>query len=170
MGMNIPVRRETRFQKDQSRRRARRAAVQGDQEIIDIINQIGPNVGKKAMRKSLRRGAKEVVMPTAKAMAPRDTGQLEKSLTVRAQKRSRSKFGYDVVVRPTSPAAKYAFALEFGTKYVAADPFLRPAGYSNRQKVFDFAIWDVKKVLKEMGHTFKSAKRAQTYSIVPPRL
>ena len=131
--------------------------VHGEREIIDIINLIGPTVGKKAMRQSLRRGAKFVV-EDAKALAPRDTGQLERSISARAQKRSRTSFGYSAIIKPDSPAAKYGFALEFGTKHIAADPFLRQAGYANRQKTYEFAVVDVKRVLRSMGRASRRAR------------
>lgn len=125
--------------------------VTGDQEIIEIIGLLEPKLGKKAMRKSLRAAAKTIILPEAKIRVPVDTGELEESLTVRAMSRSRTRYGYEVVTRPTSDAAEYAMVVEFGTKHTPAAKYLRDSGYGNERRVVDFAIRDVKEVIKEMN-------------------
>ncbi len=132
----------------QTRRGKQRVA--GDREIIEIINLIGGKLAKKAMRKSLRKATKDIVLAEAINRVPFDTGQLEESLTVRAMKRSRSGFGYEVRVRKGSPAEEYAQVLEFGTKRVRAQPFLRVSGYSNEPRVLDLVLQDIRQVMKEL--------------------
>lgn len=122
----------------------------GDQEIIDMITSLEPKFGKKAMRKTLRNATKEIILPESKRLVPEDTGALKKSLTVRAMKRSRSRFGYEVVTRPSSPAAKYAASVEFGTKHKEATSFLRRAAYGNERRVFDHAVDTVAEVISEL--------------------
>jgi len=46
---------------------------------------------KKILRKTLREAAKFIVLPTAKSMAPKDSGTLKKSLKVRSVKNGRAR-------------------------------------------------------------------------------
>lgn len=122
-------------------------AITGDKEIDALLKNLEVKVANKFVRQGLRRVAKDIVLPDAKRQAPVDTGQLEKSLTVRAGRRSRTGPSYTVVSRPRGGVdqAHYAWSVEFGTKHMQADPFLRPALYGNRDaitKLLSDDLWD----------------------------
>ena len=101
---------------------------------------------KKLTRKATRKSARDIVLPDAKAMAPRDEGDLEKSLTVRSVPRSRKQFGHRVQTRDGffQGDEYYAGFQEFGwDDKPEGDPFLRPALYSNEgriRKTFKVAV------------------------------
>jgi len=126
------------------------AILYGDREIMEILEMLEPSVGKKAMRKTLRKATKDIVLPDARNRAPHDTGELEKSLTVRAMERSRLKYGYEVVSRPGSESASYAARVELGTKHRESDPFLRAALYTNHKAVQEAMIFGIKEAIREL--------------------
>ena len=60
-------------------------------------------------------------------LSPFDTGQLRRSITLKV-----SSSGYDAT---TGVSASYAPYLEYGTRFSAAQPFLKPS-YNIQKKVF----------------------------------
>ncbi len=133
---------------------ARKGAVivTGEKAIDKKLRKLEPKIQKKVVKKALRAAVKEIILPDAKAAAPIDSGKLEKSLTVRALKRSRKGFGFAVVTREIkgTDTPFYGQFHEFGTKYIRADPYLRPAGYGNEQKVRARLAEGVRKELRAL--------------------
>lgn len=128
------------------------AYVDGDKELMQQLAGLEGKIGRKIAQGALRRAAKKVILPEAKAMVPVDTGQLEGSLKVKALARSRRVFGVAVVAGEGFFKGEefYGGFVEFGTKHMEADPFLRPAGYANREKVLRLVVQDVKDQIKAM--------------------
>ena len=96
-----------------------------------LLQAIPVSLARKGARKATRAAAK-LVLAEARALVPHDTGELERSLKVRARKRSRTHrgtVGHSVV---TGGDAFYGKFVELGTSHQAADPFLRPALWGNR--------------------------------------
>lgn len=94
---------------------------------IPEIDKALAELERKAQRKivsSAMRKAMKIVQAEAKNNAPVDTGELKKSIKVRAGKRRRGAITIDV--RTQDPNHKEKF-LEFGTVKMAARPFMRPA-------------------------------------------
>lgn len=134
--------------------------VTGDKAVERMLLRLPEDLRKKALRPALRKAAKDVVLPAAKRnlqdQVESGTGELMKSLKVRAIKRSRVKFGAAVILRGVSDSVVdvskfYGLFLEFGltktspprrhrktgksTGDLPAQPFLRPALYDNKRRV-----------------------------------
>jgi len=93
---------------------------------------------KKLSRQATRKAAKDIVLPDAKRNVPHDTGDLERSLTVRAIKRSRSRVGHSVETKDGFFKGNqfYGGFIEFGwDDKPEGDPFLRPALYGNENRI-----------------------------------
>jgi HK97 gp10 family phage protein len=111
--------------------------VTGVKELDAQLKLVEANVGRKAGRKATREGAK-IVAADAKRLVAHDTGLLESSIKVRALKKQRTRFGHGVAMGAEYVAEglpHYGRFVELGTKYMDADPFLRPALYGNANEV-----------------------------------
>lgn len=125
----------------------------GYRELDRKLASLEPKIQKKVGRKVLRDAVKAIVLPKAKAGAPIDTGQLEKSLTVRAMKRSRkARIGFEVTTGGKNRKGEYFYGWfhEFGTKHMKSDPFLRPAGYSSEGEIRDVLAGGIRTELKKL--------------------
>lgn len=105
----------------------------GSKELDAALKAFTPAVQKQILRKATRAVSKPV-MQQARAWAPHDTGALEKSIKVRALKRSRRNkdiVGTRVVTSGGDSLFQgdqyYGGFQEFGTKYMEANPFMQPA-------------------------------------------
>lgn len=91
-------------------------------------------VQKKVLGPALREAAK-LFLAEAKARAPVKSGLLQRSLIIRASKRSRSRISFGVFFKNVEKLVKYAggkryfypFAVEYGHVRAPAHPFLRTA-------------------------------------------
>lgn len=126
--------------------------VEGAREIDAILSQVEPRIAKKLYSGALKRAAQNIILPEAKDRVPVDSGDLEDSLVARAMKRSRTRFGWEVRTREGFFKGEqyYGGFQEFGTKTMRAQPFLRPAGYGNEQRIRREVIDDIKKSLREL--------------------
>jgi HK97 gp10 family phage protein len=159
-------------------RRSRNAfqfRLHGLEGLDNALKQLPKSTGKSALRTELKNAAKPVEKD-AESRAPRGpTGNLIESITIKtvlkkSQKRGRAKAGdVEVYVGATTPKGAHAHLIEFGTFKMAAQPFLRPAFDSNKEKVlenFSEGIWErlakaARKLAKqaETGKLTKSARR-----------
>lgn len=129
--------------------------LEGVDDLKRALAEAGPHIRKKAVRGALREAGK-VIQQAAKAAAPilrvptpyRKAGTVQRNIAVRASKFARrvGDEGVYINVRPlrgTARVARYGKAgaknpndpfywrfLEFGTKKMAARPFLKPAAES----------------------------------------
>lgn len=97
--------------------------ITGLRELDDALRELAGPAARRAMRKGMRQGA-NVVRDEAKARAPKDTGNLKKSIRTRERREEGGWMRYAIEVRRR---AFYGRFLEFGTSKMAAKPFLRPA-------------------------------------------
>ncbi len=90
---------------------------------------LGPTVGRKVGQRAVRKGAKVIVDQAKRNVAKnRKTGNLQKSLTVQAEKKRFLKFDeVGAVMGFKRPTSRRAHLLEFGTRHSRAFPFFRPA-------------------------------------------
>ena len=159
----------------------------GSKEINKRLSQFSATVQKKAMRKATRRGAKVVLAAArrnliasigrtkvnyttktgrsrTKAVSGR-TGNLLRSLTVRALKRSRTRQGHGVAAGSEYDTAKvmayYGKWLEFGTDIrhhksgksvgaIGATKFLRKAIYDNERLIEDVTYDELMGAIREL--------------------
>lgn len=126
--------------------------VTGDKELDAILDQVEPRMAKRLQREELKKAAKQIILPEAQARVPVDSGQLEESLVARALPRSRTRYGYEVRTRDGFFKGDefYGGFIEFGTKHQEADPFLRPAGYGNEQRIRTMVVGGVKQAIKKL--------------------
>ena len=104
--------------------------IKGGKELDRALKQIGPKFEKRIAKGAVRAGA-NVIAKEARLNVPKDSGTLKKSIKVVA----RSKRVGDAVASVVTRSGKkfkgmnawYAPMIEFGTKFRAATPFLRPA-------------------------------------------
>lgn len=127
--------------------------VTGDVELDKKLSQMEQKIQKKVARQSMRKAVKEIIVPAAKAKVNKRSGALGRSIKARAMKRSRSRVG--VEARAGEGHFKgdqyYSGMLEFGTKKMRARPFLRPAGYENKERIERLIIKDLRRIIVEMA-------------------
>ncbi len=140
--------------------------ITGDKALDRLLKGLPLMVQKKVSRQATRKAAKEIVLPEAKARVPVNTGDLEDSLSVRAVKRSRSRFGHQVQAGEGAFKGDtwYGGPLEFGTKERKhksgkstgrIDPaknfaYLRPAVYDNRPQITALYVTAMKQFINEL--------------------
>ncbi len=110
-------------------------------DLTKILAGLPVSLENKGSRRATRAAAK-VVLADAKSLAPHDTGALERSLKVKARRRSRRNkgtVGHRVVTSEQEAVFGgeqfYGAFRELGTKFQDPDPFLRPALFGNQEEV-----------------------------------
>lgn len=103
-------------------------SLQGDRELIEKLEGLPPRLTKKLTTSAMRKAAKPI-LDEAKRIVPVRTGTLRKSIRIRALKRSRRRFGVQVITGEGFFKGKtfYGGMVEYGTSRQAAQPFMRPA-------------------------------------------
>jgi len=114
-------------------------SVFGDKRLERALRELPVRIQNKVARKALRAGAK-VIGDEARARVAvssertRPGRHLRDTIKVRAMKRSRAKFGFNVQTGrrielgiPPDEKSYYPFSLEYGTAKAAAQPYMRPA-------------------------------------------
>ena len=127
--------------------------VTGEFELDKKLSTMEAKAQKKVARKALRTAAKSIIVPDARAMVPEDTSDLRRSIKAKAMRRSRTRVGINVLAGDGFYKGNqyYSGFVEFGTKFQEADPFLRPAGYANADRIRNLIIKDLKKIFIEMA-------------------
>lgn len=141
--------------------------VTGDKQLDKLLRGLPLKVQTKLSRQATRKAAKDIVLPQAKARVPVNTGDLEESLTVKAIKRSRSKFGHQVQTKDGfySGDQFYGAFIEFGTKerqhesgkqVGRIDPaknfaYLRPAVYDNEPQIRQLYVNAMQALIHEVA-------------------
>ena len=98
--------------------------IEGLKELNKKLGQLAPNIERKVLAKSVTEGAR-IVRDEAKRLVPIKTGTLKRGIKYRRKPRQpRGSVVYQVGL---APKAFYGMFVEFGTKKLAARPFLRPA-------------------------------------------
>ena len=99
--------------------------IQGLRELDAALAELPNRVAKRVAGNAVRAGAR-VIAADARQRVPVDTGELKRSITVRAGKRKRRGVLTALVgfLRPTS---RYAHLVEFGTSHSSGKPLMRPA-------------------------------------------
>lgn len=120
------------------------AKVEGLRELDQELRALGPRLARGGLRSAVNAGA-QVIKKAAQSLAPVRTGRLSrKAIYVRRAKELSSSFSqsYVVAVRTGRKQAKkdrdayYWWFLEFGTRFVAAMPFMRPAFEGKKNEAF----------------------------------
>lgn len=141
--------------------------VKGLSELLAALDQLPDNVSKNVLRGMVNAGA-TVIKNEARAMAPVDTGALRQSIIQKHIPEKSNKFvqTYYVTVRSGprfkkiggkltritgAPDAFYWRFLEFGTKKMAAKPFMRPAFETRKYEAIEaMKVYGEERVVKEL--------------------
>lgn len=108
----------------------------GTKELEKALADLGRATGRNTARRALKKSA-QIVADEAQILVPVDQGELMDSIIVStklnsAQRHRKTKGGVDMHVGPT---VYYGHFVEFGTVKQSAQPFMRPAWESNKEKV-----------------------------------
>lgn len=91
-------------------------SIRYDQGALDrLFNSEQGHVGRFLLKKTIQ------VERAAKRLCPVDTGRLRSSITHSVERDGRGLVGF------VGTNVEYAIYVEFGTRYMRAQPFLRPA-------------------------------------------
>ena len=102
-------------------------SIAGASELEKVLTELPKNIAANAVFTALTSGAK-IIAEEAKSRVPIRSGALRDSITVkRANSRERARGNADVVIGFKSPASRRAHLVEYGTRKMAAHPFMRPA-------------------------------------------
>jgi HK97 gp10 family phage protein len=119
---------------------------------LDGLEQKLRDEPKKVAVKVLRKAAKdaaEIWVPAIEALAPELTGFLKSEIVEASKSKSGSEGGIQVLVGP-SKRAYYATFREFGTRYQAARPFVRPAFEATKDQVLAAFVEDLQQGLEDL--------------------
>lgn len=154
-----------------------RAEVIGARELDRALEQLPRSTKKSVLRRALQKAAKPTA-EAAEALAPvGSTGNLKVSIEVgtklndsQAKDRESTPDSVEIFVGASWPTGAHAHLLEFGTVKMAAQPFLRPAWDSTKDRFIEImraelwaAISKAAKTLArkaEAGTLGKGARRA----------
>ena len=116
--------------------------VTGGAETARALRELGPaSAATKVLRQALGAGASEV-LAAARENVPVDTGALKRSLGIGYK--ASGQYQAHVVVGHRGPRARISHLLEFGTRKMAAQPYMRPARDASSDhalRAFASAIW-----------------------------
>lgn len=115
--------------------------ISGDRELIAALSKVAVGVRTKILRAAMRKGM-DVVTEAVRALAPVRTGKLRAAIET-ANGKTNSKWKVRVLTRPGRGLFKgdafYAAFVEFGTKRMAARPFLTPGFDANKARALAVA-------------------------------
>jgi HK97 gp10 family phage protein len=134
--------------------------LEGFDELAKKFDKLDEKVKKKALRPSLRAGAK-IIQKSAKSKAHKLSGDNAKFIKVKALKRSRTSFGVAIQTGsrtdlkiPRDQEGYYPFSEEFGTDDTPAHPYMRPALREKRGEA-------TRAVGKELGKRIEQLAKAK---------
>jgi HK97 gp10 family phage protein len=134
--------------------------VHGLVELERTMKELGPKLARNALRSAVNAGA-QVIKKEAQGLAPIDTGRLAQKAIYVTRSRSDSGPGketYLVGVRQgrreqqKDRDAFYWKFVEFGTKFVHARPFLRPAFENKKVEAVARMTEKLKKALERLAN------------------
>lgn len=109
-------------------------SLNGVQEILDKLQQIGANVGK--LENKALKNAAEPVLDDAKSNVPVNTGKLKEGLDIsNIKKKDGVKYVNVGITKSDNSEIFYGKFIEFGTSKMPARPFLQPAFEKNKNTV-----------------------------------
>lgn len=118
----------------------------GEKSMRRAFERLEPTARKRVFRKAVRKGLKKMLQ-RAKAFVPKVSGDLLRSLKVRAIRRSRVRLGLQLVAG--GDRAPHAFHVETGTRNRAASPFLRPAFDAEKEQLVTDITTELNRAIDE---------------------
>jgi len=111
-----------------------------DSKVRKMLKEMTPAIRKAIERFLIKAGT--VVKASAKANAPVRTGRLRDSISSKVDK-----VRQEAVIGPN---VEYAIYQEFGTKYMKAQPYMRPALEDNIDNIRDIFVREIDLVIKRL--------------------
>jgi len=111
-----------------------------DSKVRKMLKEMTPAIRKAIERFLIKAGA--VIKSSAKANAPVKTGRLRDSISSNVDK-----VRNEVIIGPN---VEYGVYQEFGTKYMKAQPYMRPALEDNVDNIRDIFIREIDLVIKRL--------------------
>lgn len=108
-----------------------------DKKVREMFKKMNPAI-RKALSKVLTK-AGLIVKSSAKAQAPVDTSRLRGSISSKPE---------DIRQVVIGPNVDYAIYQEFGTKYMKAQPYMRPALEDNVDNIRDIFFKEINLALQ----------------------
>ena len=106
---------------------AGQSGVEGGRELEEALTLLPDRVAQRVTKGALRAGAR-VIAKEARELAPKASGDFARAIVVKAPTvRQRRRGAALIVIGVLRPWARIAHLLEFGWRFSAARPFLRPA-------------------------------------------
>lgn len=128
--------------------------IKGWKEVNAALAQLETKVQRKVVRGALRAGAQRILGAAIENIIQNpsiDTGKLSSSLRVRSARAGRGKVGMVILTK----GASHANLVEYGTERMSAEPFLRPAGYGQRDLIEKMLIDDITAAIKNPAWKFQ---------------
>lgn len=129
------------------------AEFKGGKMIADQFRLLEKKVQKKELGKSLRAGV-NVIVKDAKARVPVREGRTKRAIRGRVLKEKIKGFRMAVIgvlvgkSRDDTKGSFYAYWIEKGTRFMAAQPFLRPAMDAKHPEALNKVADNMKKVIQ----------------------
>lgn len=128
------------------------------EQLFANMRELPKEIATKALAGALVKAAKPI-HDTAQAMAPKATGKLANSIrTAKDKKPQLSGMDARVVVFipwKGSAAAKYWRYQEFGTSFLAPNPFMRPAFDMNAQNALRIIVQDLAAAIPRLANSLR---------------
>lgn len=121
----------------------------GDEALLRKLSALRTKLPNKVLASAMRKAAKPM-LAQAKINVPKKTGALQKSLKIKAKKRSRTRVGVDVGTRKAG-AKFYGAFVEFGTSRSPAHAYLRPAFDSKKAQAIKIAASEIRRGILQIA-------------------
>lgn len=116
--------------------------IEGLKEINRVLQKLPLILQERVIKSAVRSGA-QIIRKAAKALVPRDSGELEQSIVVQAARTKSRNFSL-FRIGFKKPTSRRAHLTEFGTSTQPAQPFMRPALDNNATAV-------IQKIVQALG-------------------
>lgn len=127
--------------------------LKGLDSVLKQLESLGTKIGAKTLASGARQAFKPV-LAAARALAPRDSGELVAAIRLTVIKTRNDdrvvvvglRIGGTKAAKGVPPARRWHF-VEFGTAHMQAHPFLRPAFDANAELVLSILRIEVQKAI-----------------------
>lgn len=133
--------------------------VTGWKEIDAALAKVPANVQRRVIANTLKTGTKRIAAiakENVQSSPSVATQKLLNGIGVKAGKRSQTMVQSLVCTK----GAPHANLVEYGTKRMPAEPFLRPAGYGNKELIRSMMLDDIAEAIKKTTTRWKFEKKA----------
>ena len=142
----------------------------GFKELAKALKELGPRVGRKHLRGAASKGA-TLIRNEARVLAPKDTGEMARDIMVKRERSAGDHIAsYSVFVRSGKKSrlagrkrdmnrdSYYWRFLEFGTRKMPAQPFLRPAFETRKEGAVDAVGAELDKRIQQEANDLRRGR------------